>query len=161
VEPLDQTDHQILAILEAEGRISTLELAERVGLSPTPCSRRIKQLEELGAIEGYQARINPKALGLGICVMISVRLHRKSNAATKQFQQAIAGKPQITECVLVTGDIDYILRVWVKDIDALREFVMQELESIPAVAESTTLVVLDTIKSSGFTTALPTRRSKK
>jgi Lrp/AsnC family transcriptional regulator, leucine-responsive regulatory protein len=161
VEELDQIDRSILAALEAEGRISTLELAERVGLSPTPCSRRVKQLEELGIIEGYQARINPKAVGLGVSVMISVRLSRKNSNAAKQFQQAIAGKPQITECVLVTGDIDYILRVWVKDIDALREFVMQELESIPAVAESTTLVVLDTIKSSGLITALPAWRSKK
>lgn len=130
--------------------MSTLEVAEMVGLSPTPCSRRIKRLEENGVITGYTAQLNPAALGLSISVMVAVRLTRPSANAASQFFQAIAGRPEIVECLLVTGNIDYLLRVWVKDIDALRDFIMQALQTIPAVAETTTMVVLNTTKSAGF-----------
>jgi len=144
---LDQIDRRILAALQANGRISNLELAEQVGLSPTPCSRRIKRLEETGVIEGYAARISPAALGFGICVMVSVRLAKQSPDAASQFLTAIQGRPEITECLLVTGNVDYLLRVWVTDIEALRSFITEALQSIPCVAETSTMVILEATTS--------------
>ncbi|MGQ3027357.1 MAG: Lrp/AsnC family transcriptional regulator [Ferrovibrionaceae bacterium] len=153
---LDATDHKILAALVEDGRMSTLDLADRVGLSPTPCSRRLRRLEESGVIEGYTARINHAALGLNICVMVTIRLARHGPETAGQFLQAIQGRPEITECLLVTGNIDYLLRVWVRDVEALRDFIKDALQSIPAVAETSTMVILDMTKSAGLLTASAT-----
>jgi Lrp/AsnC family leucine-responsive transcriptional regulator len=143
----DPIDRRILSQLIDDGRISNLDLAERVGLSPTPCSRRIRQLEEAGVIEGYTARINPAALGLNLCVMVSVKLARHGPEGHEQFLKAISDRPEITECMLVTGASDYLLRVWVEDIEALRQFVTGTLQGLPTVAETSTMLVL---KQSSF-----------
>lgn len=143
---LDQIDRRILAALQANGRMSNLELAELVGLSPTPCGRRVKRLEESGVIEGYTALISPASLGLGICVVVSVRLAKQTPDAASQFLGAIQGRAEITECLLVTGNVDYLLRVWVKDIAALRDFITAALQSIPCVAETSTMVILEATK---------------
>lgn len=153
---LDAIDRKILAALVEDGRMSTLDLADRVGLSPTPCSRRLRRLEESGVIEGYTARINHAALGLNICVMVTIRLARHGPETAGQFLQAIQGRPEITECLLVTGNIDYLLRVWVRDVEALRDFIKDALQSIPAVAETSTMVILDMTKSAGLLTASAT-----
>jgi Lrp/AsnC family leucine-responsive transcriptional regulator len=145
---LDAIDQRILAALQADGRMSTLDVAEAVGLSPTPCSRRIKRLEATGVITGYTARVDPRALGLGISVVVSVRLARQGPDGHGQFLQAIRGRSQITECLLVTGNIDYLLRVWVKDMPALREFVTVNLQSIPTVAETSTMLVVEDVRIS-------------
>jgi Lrp/AsnC family leucine-responsive transcriptional regulator len=139
----DAIDLHILRELARDGRMSNLDIADKVGLSPTPCSRRIRQLEDDGVIEGYSARINPAAFGLRLCVMVSVRLARHASDSHEQFLTAIQDRPEITECLLVTGGNDYLLRVWVKDIDALREFITNALQGIPAVAETSTMLVLD------------------
>ncbi|MDN3713033.1 Lrp/AsnC family transcriptional regulator [Paracoccus cavernae] len=139
---LDDIDHRILAALQEDGRLPILNLAERIGLSPTPCGRRVKRLEEAGVIQGYTARIDPAALGQNINVMITVRLARHGTRGTEQFLSAIAKRPEITECLLVTGSVDYILRVWVRDIDALGSFIRDVLQSIPSVAETSTMVIL-------------------
>jgi Lrp/AsnC family transcriptional regulator, leucine-responsive regulatory protein len=139
---LDSIDHRILAVLRRDGRISMLDLAEQVGLSPTPCGRRVKRMEEAGIITGYAAQIDPMALGLNISVLVSVRLVRHGIEGTDQFLSAIARHPEITECLLVTGNTDYILRIWVKDIDALGTFIRDVLQNIPAVTETTTMVIL-------------------
>ncbi len=141
--PLDAIDRRIIAILGAEGRISTLDLADRVGLSPTPCSRRVKRLEDAGVILGYGARINPVALGLTISVLVTVRLARHGPEGNAQFLDAVAQRAEITECLLVTGSVDYVLRVWVSDIAALGSFIRDVLQSIPAVAETSTMVILN------------------
>ncbi len=140
---LDAIARRILGQLVANGRMSNLEVAEKVGLSPTPCSRRIRQLEDSGVIEGYTANIDPAALGLNLCVVVAVKLARHGPDGHEQFRAAIRGRPEITECLLVTGGSDYLLRVWVKDIGALREFITTALQGIPAVAETSTMVVLD------------------
>jgi Lrp/AsnC family leucine-responsive transcriptional regulator len=149
---LDRIDRRILAALQANGRISNLELAELVGLSPTPCGRRVRRLEETGVIEGYAAQISPAALGLSICVMVSVRLAKQTPDAASQFLSAIQGRSEITECLLVTGNVDYLLRVWVKDIEALRNFITAALQSIPCVAETSTMVILEATKSARLLT---------
>jgi len=149
---LDRIDRKILAALHGNGRMSNLELADLVGLSPTPCGRRVKRLEDLGVIEGYEAQISPAALGLSICVMVSVRLAKQTPDAAAQFVEAIRGQREITECLLVTGNVDYLLRVWVKDIEALRLFITEGLQSIPCVAETSTMVILEATRSGDLLT---------
>lgn len=143
---LDAIDRRILSALLRDGRMTTIEVAETVGLSPTPCGRRIRRLEEAGVIQGYAAQLNHAALGLTICVMVSVRLAKHGPGTDKQFLDAIRTRPEITECLLVTGNIDYLLRVWVKDVEALRNFVRDVLQPIPAVAETSTMIILDVSK---------------
>ncbi|WP_054006665.1 Lrp/AsnC family transcriptional regulator [Cypionkella psychrotolerans] len=139
---LDSIDHRILDVLRRDGRISMLDLADRVGLSPTPCGRRVKRMEEAGVITGYAAQIDRRALGLNVCVLVSVRLARHGPEGTREFLSAVARHPEITECLLVTGNLDYMLRIWVRDIEALGVFIRDVLQSIPAVAETTTMVIL-------------------
>lgn len=141
--PLDAIDRRILAALIDDGRVSNLDLAGKVGLSPTPCSRRIRNLEDAGVIEGYSARVSPTALGLTLCVIVSVKLARHGPDGHEQFLEAIRDRPEIVECLLVTGVSDYLLRVWVEDIEALREFITSALQGIPAVAETSTMLVLN------------------
>ncbi len=144
---LDAIDRKILKHLVEDGRMSTLDLAEKVGLSPTPCSRRIRQLENTGVIEGYAARVDPAALGLNLCVVVLVKLSRYGPEGHAQFLKAVSERPEITECLLVSGSSDYLLRVWVEDADALREFTINALQGIPAVAETSTMLVLNQISS--------------
>lgn len=118
------------------------EIAEHVGLSPTPCGRRIRQLEEAGVIEGYTARLNPEAMGLGICVLVSVKLSFQAPEGHEQFLKATREHREITECLLVTGDSDYLLRVWVENMAALAEFIPAVLQGLPCVAETSTTLVL-------------------
>lgn len=146
---LDSFDVKILRLLRSNGRMTTLEIAERVGLSPTPCSRRIKRLEETGVIVGYKAVVSPASLGLTISVVITVRLAKQGPEANKQFLEGISQCPEITECLLLTGSIDYMLRVWVADIAALRVFITSKLQSIPAVGETSTMVILDVANGIG------------
>ena len=145
--PLDDTDQKIIAVLAKEGRISNLELADRVGLSPTPCSRRVKRLEDDGVIMGYAARINPAAMGRSVSVMVQVRLSQQSPADIDAFMSAVHRLPEITECLLVTGNLDYVLKVQTRDVEALRDFVLKELKAIPSVSETSTMLILDVAKS--------------
>ena len=145
---LDPIDRRILKALMEDGRMSTLDVAEKVGLSATPCSRRIRQLEDAGVIQGYAARINPAALGLNLCVMVSVRLARHGPDGHDQFLKAIKDRPEVAECLLVTGASDYLLRIWIEDIEALREFITNALQGIPCVAETSTMLVLNETRGS-------------
>ena len=144
---IDDTDRKIISILRVEGRISNLELADRIGLSPTPCSRRVKRLEEIGVITGYSARINSNAMGQGVSVLVNVRLSRQSPADIEEFMSAVHRLPEITECLLVTGNLDYVLTVQTRDVEALRDFVLKELKAIPSVSETSTMLILDVAKS--------------
>ena len=144
---LDAVDRRILSVLQSEGRISNLDLAGRVGLSPTPCGRRVRRLEETGVITGYGARINPAALGLGVSVIVTVRLARQTPNDIAEFLAAVHRQPEITECLLVTGNLDYVLRLRVRDVEALRDFILAKLKSIPCVAETATMLVLEASKS--------------
>ena len=139
---LDAIDRRIVEILSRDGRIPVMELAARVGLSATPCGRRIKRLEEAGVIRGYAALVDPAALGRTVSVLISVRLTRHGPESADEFLSVVTARPEVTECLLVTGDADYILRVMVSDIDALGGFIRDVLQAIPSVAETSTMVIL-------------------
>ena len=146
---LDATDRRIIEVLTREGRISNLDLAERIGLSPTPCSRRVKRLEKEGVITGYGARINAAASGQGVSVIVQVRLSQQTPADIEAFMSAVHRLPEITECLLVTGNLDYVLKVQTRDVEALRDFVLKELKAIPCVSETWTMLILDVAKSTG------------
>lgn len=145
---IDATDRKILSVLAKEGRISNLELAERIGLSPTPCSRRVSRLERAGVILGYGAKISQRAIGNTVSVLVQVRLSMQTPTDIDEFMSAIERLPEITECLLVTGNVDYILKVETQDVEALRDFVLKELKAIPSVAETSTMLILDTVKAS-------------
>ncbi|MCF7702251.1 Lrp/AsnC family transcriptional regulator [Loktanella sp. M215] len=144
---LDSIDQHILAELALQGRLSNHELSERVGLSPTPCARRVKRLEQEGLIRGYHADINPKARGMTICVMISVRLAKHKPDGHSAFRETIGKSQEVVECFMVTGNADYILKAWFPDIDALRHFITTTVQNLPEVAETSTMLVVDTIVS--------------
>lgn len=149
---LDRIDKQILKELVKDGRKSTVEIADKVGLSSTPCGRRIRQLEDDGFISGYSVNLSPKALGLHICVLISVKLNRHAPDGHEQFIREIESHPEVSEYILVAGNYDYLLRVWVEDTGALTIFVANVLQGIPSVSETSTMLVL---KQSGGLMNLP------
>lgn len=137
-----------MGILQIDGRISNLKLAEQVGLSPTPCSRRVRRLEDMGIIKGYGAKIDLEAENSGISVLISVRLSGQTPQDIDSFMEAVNEQPEIIECLLVTGNVDYLLTVQTESVEQLRNFVLTRLKNIPSVAETTTMLVLGSIKQS-------------
>lgn len=148
---LDEIDLKILDVLQCEGRISILALADRVGLSPTPCARRVKQMEDSGLIQGYVALLNAPALGLGLTALVRVRVHRSRQSADI-FESAVQKMPEVVRCYATTGGADYLLYVVVKDMDLLRRWMREKLITLPGVAHTETSVVLDYVKAG---TALP------
>lgn len=152
---LDATDKRIMHVLQAEGRISNLDLADRIGLSPTPCGRRVKRLEDAGVITGYGARINPVKLGLGISVIVTVRLAKQTPGDVTEFLAAIHRQPEVTECLLVTGNLDYVLRVRIRDVEALRDFILTKLKPIPSIAETSTMLILESTKFTEASSVVP------
>ncbi len=143
---IDEFGLHILRELQADGRISVLDLAKRVSLSPTPCARRLAQLVESGVIEGFGARVDPKALGLSVEVMVAVKLERHANAIPEDFRRRILEREEVVACFAMTGDTDYLLHVMVPDIDSLNAFLMQEVLHIEGVRDVRTSLVLEAVK---------------
>ncbi len=132
---LDNYDKHILDILQQEGRISNQELAERIGLSPSPCLRRVRALEESGIIAGYRALLDAKALGLSLIAFISISMDRHTPERFENFETRVRTMPQVLECSLITGrDADYQLKVIVRDMDAFQELLLHELTRIEGVS---------------------------
>ncbi|MDT4291685.1 Lrp/AsnC family transcriptional regulator [Methylomonas sp. MO1] len=131
---LDRYDRQILNILQADGRISNQELADRIGLSPSPCLRRVRALEEGGLIVGYRALLDAKALGLTLMALIHISMDQHTPERFSAFEAAVAGIPEVMECLLITGQAaDYQLKVAVKDLDAYQELLLKRITGIPGV----------------------------
>ena len=122
--PLDSIDRHILESLQRDGRLSNAELAEKVGLSASPCWRRVKALEEGRIIKGYVALVDAKAVGLPVSVFMSVSLTTQVQSALQRFEKAVLQRPEVMECYLMTGDSDYLLRIVVPDLEAYERFVM-------------------------------------
>ncbi|MEQ9463596.1 MAG: Lrp/AsnC family transcriptional regulator [Haliea sp.] len=144
---IDRTDRAILQALADNARISNAELAERVHLTPTPCLRRLRRLEESGIIQGYTLRLDNAALGLGISALIFVQLERNSLDNANCFEAAVRELPEVTECSVLTGGHDYLLRVTVEDLAHYERFVKESLASIPQVANIDTRIVLKQVLS--------------
>ena len=143
---IDEFSLQILREIQADGRISILDLAKRVSLSPTPCARRLAQLVEAGIVEGFGARISPRAVGLSVEVMIEVKLERHANAIPEEFRRRILERDEVVACFAMTGDTDYLLQVMVPDIDSLNRFLMEALLHIDGVRDVRTSLVLEAVK---------------
>jgi len=153
--PLDTIDCRILEVLQDDARISNVDLAARVGLSPSPCLRRVRELEEHGFIRRYVALLDPLAVGLGVSVFVQVRLERQAESGLETFESRILRRPEVLECYLMTGDADYLLRVVVPDVSAFERFLLDHLTRIPGVASVKSSFALKQVK---YRTALPIRR---
>jgi Lrp/AsnC family leucine-responsive transcriptional regulator len=132
--PLDRYDCQILQVLQQDGRISNQDLADRIGLSPSPCLRRVRGLEESGLITGYRALLDARKLGLSLMALIHISMDQHTPERFSTFDARIAEIPELLECLLVTGqDADYQLKVVVKDMDAYQELLLDRITRIPGV----------------------------
>jgi Lrp/AsnC family leucine-responsive transcriptional regulator len=149
---LDRIDHAILAILQGDGRIVMKDLAERVGLSLTPCIERVKRMERDGVITGYHAHVSPQAIGLQILVFVEITLQQKSEDAFDAFRHAIAALPQVLECHLVSGDFDYLIKARIPEMAEYRRLLGEILGAAggggraPGAAQSRSYVVMEEIK---------------
>lgn len=152
IRNIDAIDWKILGQLQRDGRMPNTELAEAVNLSPSPCLARVKRLEREKVIARYVALLNPAAVGLGVSVFVQVRLERQVEASLNRFEAAVAGRPEVMECYLMTGDADYLLRVVVADLQAYERFLMDHLTRVPGVASIRSSFAL---KQATYRTALP------
>jgi len=148
---LDAIDRRILERLQQDGRLSNADLAEKVGLSSSPCWRRVKALEEAGVIKGYAALLDAKTVGLSVNVFMSVSLSTQNEKSLQAFERAAAARPEVMECYLMTGDSDYLLRIVVPDLGAYERFVM-DFTKIPGIAQIRSSFALRPVKQG---TALP------
>jgi Lrp/AsnC family transcriptional regulator, leucine-responsive regulatory protein len=146
-QPLDKIDARILRVLQSDGRISNLKLAEEVHLSPTAVLERVKRLTRDGFILGYEAKLNPDKLGAGLLVFIEVVLDRTTHDAMNIFKAAVQVRPEILECHLVAGGFDYLIKTRVADMQAYRGFVGSVIWSLPGVRETRTYAVMEEVKN--------------
>ena len=157
---LDRIDRNILLILQNEGRISYTELADRVGLSTTPCMERVKRLERDGVITGYHARIKPEMLDYNLLVFVEIALSYQSPDAFEKFSHAVANLPYVLECHLVSGDADYLLKARLHDMSQYRELLGHMLLTLPGVKNSKSYIVMEEVKEQNILpTDLPTGTS--
>ena len=145
---LDRTDARILAELQFDGRLTVVELGERVGLTGTPCARRVKQLEQSGVISGYAAVLDPARLGLKVQAFVQVKLERHTDENVEHFQRELTALDQVVSCFATTGEYDFMLQIVAPDLDALSALVLKKLLKLPSVRDVHSSIVLDTIKRS-------------
>ena len=149
---MDQMDKHILQALQQNGKLQNNDLAERIGLSPSPCLRRVKQLEDAGIIDRYVALVNPKKVNLGLTVFARIWLKSQDEQTVNQFIDAIMNIPEIVECQLMAGDCDFFLRIVVENLESYRKFQINHLNKISGIQNVKTEIPLQTIKQ---TTELP------
>ena len=149
---LDEIDRQILAVLQEDGRLSNLALAERVGLSAAPCLRRVRALENSGVILRYVALLDARAVDFAVTVFAQVRLRRPSELEVEAFESAVRARPEVLECFLMSGEADYLLRIVVPDVAAYERFLKDSLTRLQNVASIRSTFALRQAK---YSTALP------
>ncbi len=143
---MDITDQRILAELQKDGRLTVTELAERIGLSVSPCHRRVRALEQSGAIRGYRAEVDPAALGLKFSALVFITLRDGDRRAVDAFEHAVADVPQVLQAQRLFGDPDYLLHVITRDLAAFRQLYDEHLSALPGVQRLTsTLVMKDVV----------------
>ncbi|CAN7661906.1 Lrp/AsnC family transcriptional regulator [Phenylobacterium sp. LjRoot225] len=156
VSRLDELDRKILEQLQADGRMSNQQLSEEIGLSPSPCLRRLRQLEGDGVIQRYVALVDPEAVGLGVTAFVRIRLDQQDDRHLALFEAAVAEFPEVMECYLMTGEADYQLRVLVSSLGEFEDFLRRKLTRIEGVGQVTTSFALRPVV---YKTALPVRRA--
>ena len=149
---LDRLDIRILEELQNDGSMSNLELSKRVNLSPSPCLMRVRSLKEQGVIRNYVALTDPKKLGLGLNVFISISLKEQSKQALGEFEKRIAEHDEVMECYLMTGDSDYLIRVAIADMVSLEKFILEQLTPITGIEKIRSSFALKQVR---YKTALP------
>ncbi|MEJ8570947.1 Lrp/AsnC ligand binding domain-containing protein [Microbaculum marinum] len=150
IHGIDRIDRRILAALQTEGRMTTLDLAERVGLSPTATAERVRRLTRDGVILGYSARLDPGKLALGLLVFVEVKLDRTTPDVFDTFAAAVRRAPEVMECHMVAGGFDYLVKARVADMTAYRRFLADVLLAMPGVRETHTYAVMEEVKSEGM-----------
>jgi Lrp/AsnC family leucine-responsive transcriptional regulator len=153
--PLDRIDRKILDILQREGRIAITELAQRVGLSTSPCSERVKRLEKTGVITGYHARVSPEAVGKALLVFVEIKLSAKSAEVFDKVKKELLHVPEVQECHLVSGGFDYLVKARLRGMGEYRHLLGDILKKLPVTAESHSYVVMEEVKE---TLSLPMDR---
>lgn len=146
-EELDAIDRAILEALQAEGRLTNVELARAVALSPSPCLRRVKRLEERGYIDGYSARLDRRRLGLGLTVFVDLRYEGHSDENAETFRSALRAMPEVVSCHIVSGEADFLLEVVVPDLEHFERFLMGKLLRLPRVRQVRSNFVIQTVKA--------------
>jgi DNA-binding Lrp family transcriptional regulator len=149
---IDSFDRKILTELQRSGKLTNVELASRVGLSPSPCLARVKALEAAGIVKDYVALLDSEKLGGTVSVFIHVTLERQSEQVLDVFQNTVSQLPEVMECYLMSGDADYLLRVVVRDTVALKDFILDKLTRTPGVANIRSSFALKQVK---YNTSLP------
>lgn len=145
---IDDIDRKIIGALQAEGKITVNELAERVGLSASPCARRVRLLEQAGVIKGYSAVIDQKKVGLPISAFASIKLERQREEDLDRFSKAVARWPEVVDCYLMTGQRDYLMRIVARDLEAYEQFLKDKLTRLDGVASIETSFALKQVKRS-------------
>jgi Lrp/AsnC family transcriptional regulator, leucine-responsive regulatory protein len=144
---LDAIDSRIVAALQSNGRLSNVDLADKVGLSPSPCLRRVKRLEREGYIEGYRAALRRDRIGLGFSVFVGVKLDGHANERALGFERAVVEMPEVVACHLVSGEADYFLEVVVPDLADYQRFMVGKLLNLPIVREVRSNIAIQTLKA--------------
>ena len=144
---LDEIDRKIIAALQAEGRLPIVDLADRVGLSATPCQRRVKRLEEDGLITGYAALVSPAAMGTGLQALVEITLDDHSEKTVDAFEAAIRARTEVVACYAVTGDMDFLLHVFATDLASFSDFALKALLRMPGVKGTRSSFIMQAIKS--------------
>lgn len=158
---LDATDWLILRELQADGRITNIELARKVGISAPPCLRRVRALEEAGIIEGFTAILNDKALGFDVSAFAMIKLHSQAEADLIAFEKRVAASPIVRDCHMLSGEIDFLLRCVAPDLGAFQDFIIHELTAAPNVESvKTTLVIRTSKHAAGVPTELVSEQRK-
>ena len=147
---IDRIDRKILNLLQADGRIATVDLAEKVGLSPTSTSDRMKRLQREGYITGFGARLDPRRIGLELLVFVEVSLDKTTPDVFEKFAAAVRRAPEVLECHMVAGGFDYLVKTRVADMAAYRRFLGEILLALPGVKETRTYAVMEEVKSDGM-----------
>lgn len=148
IRKLDDIDRRIIAALQTDARLTVQELADRVGLSPSPCARRVRLLEKAGVIKGYVAVIDQGKVGLPISVFASIKLERQREDDLDRFAQAIARWPEVADCYLMTGQRDYLMRIVVSDLESYERFLKEKLTRLDGVASIESSFALGQVKRS-------------
>lgn len=147
IDDLDLVDRRIIAALQADGRLSNVDLADRVGLSPSPCLRRVNRLEREGYIESYRAVLGRRSIGLGLSVFIGVKIDGHADDRATTFEREVVAFPEVVACHMIASEADYLLEVAVPDLDHYQRFLVDKLLELPLVREVRSNIAIQTLKA--------------